>query len=233
VSGRRLAMWFAGAFALALVALMPLQLVLPRTSWPPGLAASEVGGSLWRGTLRQAHWRGAALGDLRLGLSPLPLLTGRQQLWVRAPHARLAVSAGRLRGISGGNGVLPLPPVSGLALRASLEEARMLFDETGCREAGGRVRIEVALPGDTLPPLVLAGTPACDGRSGRLVLAPEDPTGSLQVEATLSIEADGGYRLQSLARSDDPALRAALMLHGFQEAAGSLSRVLEGRLAPP
>jgi hypothetical protein len=129
--------------------------------------------------------------------------------------------------------VLPLPPVSGLALRASLEEARMLFDGTGCREAGGRVRIEVALPGDTPPPLVLAGTLACEGRSGTLVLAPEDPTGPLQVEATLSIEADGGYRLQSLARSDDPAVRAALMVHGFQEAAGSLSRVLEGRHAPP
>src|SRR5690606_22140697 len=87
VSDRRPACWFAGSFALALLVLAPLQLVLPRLSPPPGLSAAGVEGGLWRGTLRQAQWRGAALGDLRLGLSPLPLLTGRRRLWLRSPQA--------------------------------------------------------------------------------------------------------------------------------------------------
>src|SRR5690606_14717813 len=177
MSGGRLAAWFAGAFAIGLLLFAPMQLVLPRLALPPALSATAIEGNLWRGHLRQAHWRGAALGELPLGLSPLPLLVGRQRLWLTGPHAALTVNAGRIRGVDGANGVLPLPAPAGLALRASLEEATLLFDDGGCREAGGRVRVELALPGDTLPPLILAGTPACEGREGTLALAPEQAAG--------------------------------------------------------
>lgn len=231
MSGRRLALWFTGAFALALLLCLPLQLVLPRLSLPPGLSATGVEGSLWRGRLRQARWRGAELGELQLGLSPLPLLAGRQQLWLRGPHLHLALQGGRMRGIDKAQGVLPLPSPPGLALRASLEDARMRFDADGCRDAGGRVRIEATLPGDALPPLLLSGTPACDGRSGRIALLPEASGGPLVLEATLSIEADGRYALQTLARSDDPAIRSALLAAGFQDAGGGLSRADAGHIA--
>ncbi|GGK09802.1 type II secretion system protein N [Luteimonas terricola] len=230
MSGRRLACWFAGSFVLALLLSAPLQLVLPRLSLPAGLSATGVEGSLWRGALRQAQWQGAELGDLRLGLSPLPLLAGRQRLRLRSPHAALALQRGRVRGIDHAHGVLTLPPLSGLALRASLDDARMLFDDDGCRAAGGRVRLEVALPGDALPPLLLAGTPSCEGRSGTLALVSEDTGGPLLLEATLGIDADSSYTLQTLARSDDPAIRAVLLTSGFQDAPGGLSRVDAGRL---
>lgn len=231
MSGHRLRLVSAIAFAAALLLLMPLQLVLPRLALPPGLSATEIRGSLWRGELRGLHWRGAELGDIRTALSPLHLATGRQRLRLRAPTARLALEAGRLRGIDDAHGVLPLPPLPGLALRAAFEDARLLFDAEGCREAGGRMRIEAALPGDALPPVVLAGTPACSGRTGILALASEDAASPLRLEATLSIETDGQYTLQSLARSDDPAVRTGLLLAGFQEAPGGLSRVDTGQLA--
>lgn len=230
MSGRRLAAWFAGGFALSLLLAVPLQLALPHLPPPPGLAAAAVEGSLWRGRLRDARWHGAALGDLRLGLSPLPLLSGRQMLRLRAGEARLSLSDGRLRGIDDAHGVLALPSLQGLRLRAWLEDARMLFDARGCRDAGGRVRIELALPGDAVAPVVLAGTPACDGRRGTLVLLPEDTSGPLLPEATLTIGADGRYRVQSLVRSDDPGLRAVLLAAGFQEVPGGLGRVDAGRL---
>lgn len=229
MSGARLAGWFAGAFALTLLLFLPLQLALRGLSPPPGLSATAITGSLWRGRLHNAQWNGAVLGDLRLGLSPLPLLTGRRDLWLRSPHAALSLSSGRLRGIHDANGVLPLPSRPGLALRASLDEARMLFDAEGCRSAGGRVRIELDLPGE-LPPMLLAGAPTCEGRSGKLVLLPEQGGGPLLLDATLTVETDGAYRLQALAHSDDPAIHSILLGAGFQDAPGGLSRVDTGRL---
>lgn len=230
MSGRRLGVVFAIAFAAALVVLAPLQLVLPRLALPPGLSAVEIRGSLWRGRLRGLHWRGVDLGDAGAAFSPLHLFAGRQRLALRTGTAALDMETGRLRGIGAADGVLPLPALSGLALRASFEDARLLFDAGGCREAGGRVRIEAALPGDLLPPVILAGTPACRGAAGTLALASEDAAGPLRLEATLSIEADGRYALQALARSDDPAVRAGLLLAGFQDAPGGLSRVDAGHL---
>ncbi|MGY0611314.1 type II secretion system protein N [Luteimonas sp. A501] len=235
MSSRHLAAWFAGAFAVALLLAVPLQLVLPRLPLPPGLSAVDAGGSLWRGELRQLRWHGAAFGDVGTRLSPLPLLAGRQRLRLHTPEALLVLEGGRLRGIDGGNGVLPLPAPPGLGLRASLEDVRLLFDGEACREAGGRVRIEATLPGTgpaghAFPPMLLSGSPACEGRTGSLALLPEDAGGRLHLEATFAIEADGRYTLQTLARSDEPALRLALLAAGFQEAPGGLSRVDTGQL---
>lgn len=230
MSARRLALWFGGAFVLTLLLALPLQLVLPRLPLPPGLAAAGIDGSLWHGGLRGLSWRGAAFGDVRAGLAPLPLLAGRQRIRLAGDQARLALETGRLRGVDDAHGVFPLPALHGLGLRASLEDARLLFDGDGCREAGGRVRIEVALPGDALPPLLLAGSAACQGRTGLVALASEDPAAPLGLDASLAIEADGRYTLQTLARSDDPAVRAVLLAAGFQDAPGGLSRVDSGRL---
>lgn len=232
MSGRRLALCFAVAFAAGLLIAAPLQLFVANVSLPDGLSASRVEGSLWSGHLRRARWQGAALGDVRVALSPLPLFSGRQVLRVETGEATLSLHAGRVRGVSRADGLLPLPAIPGLALRASLEDARMLFGDAGCREAGGRVRVEVAPPGDTIAPLLLAGTPACDGAVGRLALVPEDATHPLWLEATFTVEADGRRSLSALARSDDSALRAALLAQGFQDAPGGLSGVFDAAALP-
>ncbi len=230
MSGRRLALWFSAALALGLLAFAPLQLLLPRLSLPPALSATRVEGHLWHGRLRQAQWRSTPLGDIRLGLSPLPLLSGRARLWLRGPDASLVLHAGRLRGIARANGVVPLPAPPGLSLRASLEDADLVFDEDGCRQAGGRVRIELTLPNDVMPPMLLAGAPACEGGQGVIALVAEQAGGAPQVETRLEIDRDGGYRLQTFARGDDPAMRMVLLTAGFQQAPGGLSRVDAGHL---
>lgn len=229
MSGRQLSAWFAAAFLAGLLLALPLQLVLPRLA-PSGLAATAVDGSLWRGHLHTARWNGVELGNLRLGLAPLSLLTGSPTIHLGGTQADAALATGRRRGLAGADGVLPLPPIAGLRLRASLEDARLLFDGEGCHGAGGRVRIEARLPGDAAPPLVLSGTPACHGRSGRLELLPEQAGGAVQLSATLSVDADGSYVLQTQARSDDPGIRAILLASGFQDVPGGLSRVDDGRI---
>ncbi|MDH5832875.1 type II secretion system protein N [Luteimonas kalidii] len=231
MSRRRLVLWFAAALVSGTLAFAPLQLVLPRLSLPAALSATRVEGPVWRGHLRQLHWQATPLGDVRLGLSPLPLLAGHRQVWMQGPDVSLRLHTGHLRGLDGASGVVPLPAPSGLSLRASLEEAGLLFDDGGCREAGGRVRLELALADDAVTPMILSGTPACEGRRGVLALAPEQAGGPLQFEARLEIDGDGGYRIETLARSDDPALRMSLLAAGFQQAPGGFSRVDAGTLA--
>lgn len=228
MSGRRLAACFGLAFIVSLLLLLPLQVVLPRLAPPAALSATAVEGSLWSGRLRAARWRGVELGGLRAGLSPLPLLAGRRQLWLRSTGAALTLHAGRIRGIDDANGVLPLPAPAGLGLRASLEDTALLFAAGACHRAGGRVRIELTLPGDARPPLVLAGTPACEGRTATLLLQPE-ASAPLRLDVRMDIDGEGGWRVQSLADSDDPGLRLALRAAGFQDAPGGLSRVDTGR----
>lgn len=227
MSRRRTALWFCAAVVAGLLATAPLQLVVAQLSLPDGLAASRVEGSLWRGRLHQAQWRGVAFGDVRMGLMPLPLLAGRQVVRVDTGQASFLLHAGRVRGVSRVDGILPLPGIEGLSLRALARDARLLFDEGGCRAAGGEVRVDAALPGDAYAPLLLAGAPACDGHVGRVALVPEDATHPLWLEATLTVEADGRSSLSVLARSDEPALRAALLAQGFQDAPGGLSRVYQ------
>lgn len=231
MSRRRLALWFVAALALGVVVCVPLRLLLPRFSLPAALSATRVEGAVWSGRLRQLHWHSTPLGDMHLGLSPLPLLAGRRQVWMRGPALSLVLHTGPRRGLREADGVLPLPALSGLALRASLEGAGLLFDDAGCREAGGRVRVEIASADDALAPLILAGAPACEGRRGVLALVPEHPGGPLHVEARLEVDGDGAWRVESLARSDDPALRIALLAAGFQQAPGGFSRVDAGTLA--
>lgn len=233
MSTRALALWFGGALLLAMLLLTPLRLVIDPLGAPRGLSATEVAGSAWSGRLRGAHWRGQALGDVGLRLRPLPLLAGVRRLRLQNSAAGIDVLGGRLRGIAGGDGVIPLdglPALAGLPLRLSLQDATLVFDGEGCREAGGQVRVELALPAPSLPPLILAGSPACDGGVARLALTAEDPGHPLAFEADVGVEADGRYRVHALARTDDPAARLALLAAGFQDGPGGLARVDDGSL---
>lgn len=232
MSGLRTALCFAGAFVAGLLIAAPLQLVIADAPLPGGLSASRVEGSPWRGRLHHVEWQGVALGEVRAALLPLPLLAGHKVLRLETGEATLSLHGGRVRGVSRVDGLVPLPSIQGLSSRVLAQDARLLFDEDGCREAGGRVRVEVALPGNAYAPLLLAGTPACDGRAGRVVLTPEDAAHPLWLEATFSAEADGHHTLSAIARSDDPVLRAALLAQGFQDAPGGLSRVFDVAAMP-
>lgn len=233
MSARALAAWFAVALLLSMLLFAPLRLLVAQVGAPPGLSATEVAGNVWAGRLRGAHWRGQALGDVDVGLRPLALLAGVRRWRLQNGAVRIDVLAGRVRGIADGDGLIPLddiPALAGLPLRLSLQDATLAFDDDGCHEAGGRVRVELALPAPSLPPLVLSGTPACDGAVARLALAPEDPAHLLAVEAQVEVEGNGRYRVHALARTQDPAARLALLAAGFQDGPAGLARVDDGSL---
>lgn len=242
MSRRGLLLCFAVAFVAAMPLLLPLRLVSGRLGVAGGsLAADEIAGSVWSGRLRGLRWHQRPLGDVSLRLQPLPLLAGVRRLRVESDATSsgarsLAILQGRVRGVEDGNGEFVLAGFPGLpdaTARISLRGAALTFSDDRCRGAEGEVRVELQLPAAaSAQPVALAGRLACAGQLGRLVLAPEASAAQpLALEATLEIEADGRYRLQSLARSDDPGTRLALQLAGFQDSPAGMSRVDAGSLA--
>lgn len=237
MSRRGLALCFAAALALAALLLLPLRLAL---GWldPDArhLVAAEVTGTVWRGSLRKAYWRGQPLGHVALGLQPLSLVSGVRRVRLTSETLSIDLLQGRVRGLEDGDGELVLERLDGLpglSLRISLQDAAMTFNGARCSRAGGVVRAELRLP-TPLPELPLTGQPSCQQHAGagRLILVPDGTVAAVPVtiEATLEIEADGRYRLQSLARTEDPATRLALQVAGFQDSPSGLSRIDSGSL---
>lgn len=60
------------------------------------------------------------------------------------------------------------------------------------------------------------------------MLRSEDPADPLMLEASVTLDADGGYTVQTVTRSEDAAIRAVLLGAGFQAAPGGLSRIDRG-----
>ncbi len=224
----------AAGLGVAALALVPLRLVLDRLALPAVLAATDASGTVWNGTLHRVHWDGRPLGDIDVALQPRALLAGVQRVRLEGAAASAVLLDGRRRGIEGAHGTLAIDRVAGLGgldLRLGLDDATMVFDATGCRAAGGSVRLGLSLPAAPAPLLELAGTPACAGDSVRVRLVPSAGTDAApDVDALLEVAGDGRWRLHALVRAPDPSTRFALQAAGFQEAPGGLSRAGSGRV---
>jgi general secretion pathway protein N len=231
---RRLLACFGMTLALAALLLMPLSLAIRALGLDAsGLAAIEAAGTVWHGTLRKASWRGQPLGDLSLALQPGPLLTGVRRIRLSGDGFSAAVLTGRIDGVADARGELMLQDIGvpGATARISLHQATMRFADDRCLSAEGTVRVLLVLPA-LRAGIQLAGPLACVGDLGRLVLATDPTAGAapVTVETIVEVSHDGRYRLQSLARSDDPGVRLALQLAGFQHGPAGQSRVDSGRL---
>lgn len=224
-----------GAVVVAeLLVFLPMRLAM---GWlglgEQGLTARRVSGTVWGGTLTEARFGELALGDLRAGLSPLPLLLGRATVHLRGPGdqptLRGALMVGRhLLGVDELNAVLPTGrvfaplPVTGLAL----EELSVRFRDGACESAAGRVRADVAsdLGGLTLPPS-LSGTVRCEGAA--LLVPLTSQAGSEAV--TLRVTSDGRYRAQLSIRPSDPLAGQRLERAGFVSGPDGYGLSVEGR----
>jgi hypothetical protein len=151
----------------ALVWLMPLRLLLPE-----GLAATSVSGSIWKGRIMAAQWRGLGLGDLDLGLS-----LRRGSLVVTGPQLGGAVRPGGVEGLSGR---VDVPGVGAV----QLEAVSVHFEGDSCREASGRLLA-------TLAGEALAGPLGCDGAVARAVMVRPDGV----AVATLRLGAGGAVEV--------------------------------------
>lgn len=229
---------FLALFVAALIAFLPLQLVL---GWAgvaeQGLTARAARGSMWSGRLTEARFGDVALGDLDARLSPLPLLLGRARIALRSrgaegPPPRIAADVTVSRhaiGLDDANASVPVGaafaplPIT----QIDLAGVSVRFVDGVCERAEGRV---TAVLGGSLGgvPLAraLAGPARCEG--GALLLALAGQAGVEQ--ATLRLMADGRYRAELSLGAADPAQVPALEAAGFVSGPQGWRLSAEGRL---
>lgn len=227
---------FVAVFVVALIALLPLRLAL---SWVDidrtEIAAREVGGSVWSGSLREAEIGTLPLGDLGAALSPWPLFVGRARVDLaghsttstRSVHGAITVSrhsAGiddMTASLLTGDLFAPLP-VSGL----DLDDVSVRFEDGNCRSAQGRVKAIFAsdVAGIGLGQS-MAGTARCDAGALLLPLASQSGTEAV----ALRLWKTGRFRAELTVQPSDPAVVAKLTLAGFQPTAKGYLLAIEGR----
>jgi general secretion pathway protein N len=234
---RRLAL-FLLAFALLLIACVPLRFALNHIGAPEaGLSAAKVEGAVWSGRLESASFRGVQLGDVDVSLRPLPLLLGRSRMiveTVEAPGRAVLVRDGARAGVTEATATAPIRLTRGpapLSGQLRLQEVAVLFREGACETAEGRVTTDIlSRNADFLQwqgPELTAQI-ACRGRA--LLVPFRGARDGTEVNATLSIEANGRYRLETRVITGDAAFATALALAGFQRRPEGLTRFDAGRL---
>ncbi|QJD69944.1 type II secretion system protein N [Xanthomonas campestris pv. badrii] len=222
----------------ALLASLPLRLVLPREGLP--FSVLDVQGPVWAGTLRQVHWHGIAFGDVAVRPRVWPLLQGERQVHLQSTQLQLLWVDGAQHGIRAAQGRLLVRQPAGMAsidLAVELQRVDLLFDATGCVQAGGRVGLQVLASGagelPALPPLRLSGQPRCVGETAVLSLLPDTalPAG-VQADTQLQLWGDGRWQLHSrVDPGEDAVLGVGLQLLGFAATPErSLLRIDQGRL---
>lgn len=239
MSRLRLVQTFAGGLLALLVALAPLQLALNMMGVErQGLGARAVTGTIWRGELQGARLGGVGLGDVRLGLHVPGLLLGGERVWFdvqgRMSARGVAVMTGDEFGVGDFDASLPLEgimsraPVRG---RLRLDGVTAAFRNGACSAATGRVTIDrLSLPGGAqlAPSLALSGVPTCKG--GLLVTPLSGQAEGIAVDLLMTIDASGGYRLETLLRAANPSFGALTALGGFERTMRGFVRVDRGRL---
>lgn len=226
---------FLAMFAVAMLALLPLRLVL---GWAglddQGFAARQVRGSVWSGRLSEARFGDLALGDLDASVSPLALLIGRARVALESRSGGAQALSGTVElsrnraGVIGATG--PIEPGSAFAplpvTALNLDEVSVRFVDGACDAAEGRVRAEIAgtFLGAALPGAV-SGTARCDG--GALLLPLVSAAGT--EGAALRLWADGRYRAELTLVPSDPAIATRLDTAGFVANGAARMLAIEGR----
>jgi len=232
IPARMLGVVFAAALVLFLLALFPLAFALSLSPLPAqGFHARGVSGSIWSGHARGAGFGSAALGDLRLSLSPLALFTGKARFRF-APEAEAAAPVGALvagRGAFAAEGItaaIPMPPlVPGLGATLSLQDFSVAFEEGICRTASGAVSADVRMEASGMS---LAGTATCAEDRLLLPLTGRTPAGDASL--FVHIAGDAAYTYEIKLASGTPDTDAGLLAAGFVRQGGNLVLRGEGRL---
>lgn len=190
-------------FALAIIAFLPLRLVLP--DGPVSVQAAE--GTIWRGRLNGVKIGPLALGDLRtsFGGSSVNFDDGARLSGALNPFADgIALSA-----LTGqvDSGIPLLEPLK-------LSNVAITMPASGCAAASGRVTVGLARPIPGIPAgQLLSGAPRCD--KGDLLLALSSQAGLERVE--IRLHPDFSHELALVIKPSDPAMVPILQLAGFTE----------------
>jgi general secretion pathway protein N len=227
-------LWIAAVVLLALLVFTPLRFATGLIGLGDGaVSARSASGLIWAGRLDQARVAGLDLGTLDVGLHPLPLALGRARIGFERSEGNGAPLSGAIesgigrRGFDGVTGSLPGGNIGGLPVESiAFDNARLLFVDGQCREAGGRVTLTLGL---SIAGLELrnglSGDLRCEGREAAVTLAGQSGLERL----TLTVDADGKYVARLGVQSADPLLGAALSAAGFGTTAEGYVRTMRGR----
>lgn len=197
-------------FIITAAAMLPLRFALaiadPSSA---GLTHANASGPVWNGVIRAADWRGLPLGDMRVAMQPLDLVTG--QIGV-AFQASGPVSSGVMKG-SGAtwrferlNGRIALDQIaSGLPPEAAvfLTAASLTPSPQGCTAASGQVTVD-GLPSPA--PATLEGSLRCD--AGDLAVSLAAPQGGGAIDIRISLTGPDAPRAS--ATSEDSVMQALI-----------------------
>ncbi|WP_308912010.1 type II secretion system protein N [Pseudokordiimonas caeni] len=222
------------AFAVGLVACLPLSLFLPATG-QDGLGYTGTSGTVWQGgRVTGVRYKGVPVGTVDIEPSLGALLSGgiggdirvRGSFLNGAGHValsgELAAEDVALRATLAGLR-LPLP------LDGSLELAdfNTRIEDNRCIEASGSVRLVADLEGNAglLPPLV--GTATCE--DGQIALRLQGAAGTTNLGLAAWISPTGSYRATADLATADADIRRLLPYMGFVAAGNSFKLDIKGR----
>jgi general secretion pathway protein N len=220
----------AAAFALALVALLPMRLALDTFGFASrGLSARAATGSLWLGALQEAQVGPVPLGDLRARLNFWPLFLGRARLSLAgADEGTFTGAVTMTRHSFGFDDVSARLRVG--AMLSPLAVSTIDFDEVSAGFASGRCtrgegRVRAAVGGEIAGMRLasgLSGEVRCAGEALLLPLASQSGTERLDIR----LLPDGRYQVRLIVRTADEAIRGRLLAAGFRSTPqGSVMRV--------
>lgn len=235
------------AFLLFLLAFLPASFALRFA--PPDLVLEGLEGSVWRGAVANATWRGRPLGPLRWSSRfwRLPLLELNYAVEYGAPGEVVefdvaARTGGRVE-LSAVRGSLPVARLQGFLAprgwsgRVEFDVASLVLRDGRPVTAEGTVFVRgLSAPyagsgglGD-FELLLGEGSVGGEGIAGRLR---DLGTGPMKVRATLSLDAAGRYLMAgevALGPGADPRMQQALAYLGPPDSLGRREFAIEGTL---
>lgn len=221
----------AGLTAVALLALLPLRLVMGWAA-PDNVTARSVEGAVWSGRVADLQVGPLPLGTVDAGLEPLPLLLGRAQFAVSragdAPFsAKASVGGGDVR-LSGAKGAVFLPGgLGGLPVTAiSFGDFSAAIEDGACAAAEGTLGVTLASAGPLLPDAVtLSGKARCD--KGDLLVPMQGPGGMERL--TMRIAGDGTWKADLILSGLPPEVSGPLLQGGFTARPGGVGLRTSGK----
>lgn len=228
---RRVAL-FAGLLTIALLAFLPMRLVLGVIH--TGMTARDVTGSIWSARLTEARIGPLALGDLDARINPLSLLVGEARMVV----ARGGAAPDRLVGNLGAardrqlaenvSGVIPIDGSLGILPIAAIQltDVTVAFRDGQCDRAEGMVQARLSGDmGGLALPAAMDGAARCD--RGTLLLPLRSGSGAESV--MLRIHGDGAYDAEIRIQATEPAIIARLTAAGFAPGPAGYGMTIKGR----
>lgn len=235
MSDRRLVAVLIWLVLLMTVLLAPLRLVVLALGDTGAFGVAGVSGTVWSGRLKGAAVAGQPLGDLKAGLDPLALLTGKVRLGLSQDppglggRARVLLTGGQ-RGVDGLSLQTPIDltgaglPLTGVA---TVKDAAALFRAGRCVVARGQIGLKLSGPGP-LAGTSLSGVPVCRGDSWTANLTGR--AGDAKVTVAARIDAPGRYQVEMAVATTDSVMAQGLLAAGFSRDAAGFRRTLDGRL---